>query len=137
MKPDDFEKQLQRQPLRELPKEWRAEILRNARAAASPHSSLLTPHAASWWREWLWPSPQAWVGLAAFWVAIAVLNVTNGSHSVDMAKQTPKPSPETETTLAAQRRELARLLDNFAESSPKPKAAPPGPRSENFSPPKV
>ena len=106
-------------------------------AAASPRASRLTPHALPWWHKWLWPSPQAWAGLAALWVAIAVLNVTTGSRSVELAKQTPKPSLDAETTLAAQRRELARLLDNFTEPVPVPKAGPPGPRSENVSPPKV
>ena len=131
MKPDDFENQLQRQPLRAVPSEWRAEILQAARA------SHLTPHALPWWREWLWPSPQAWAGLAAIWLVILGLNATTSSQSVEIAKQTSKPSPEVETTLAAQRRELARLLDNFSEPTPAPKAGPPGPRSENISPPRV
>jgi hypothetical protein len=136
MKPDTFEKQLQHQPLRKLPAEWRAEILQSARASASANSSRLTPRAAPWWREWLWPCPQAWAGLAAAWIIIVSLNATTSSRSSEMAKQAPNHSPEMET-LAAQRRELARLLDNFAETAPKPKAAPPGPRSENFSPRKV
>jgi hypothetical protein len=136
MKPDDFEKQLQRQPLCMAPADWRAEILQAAQAAA-PHASRPTPDALRWWREWLWPSPQAWAGLAALWILIAALNATTAPRSRDMAKQTPKPSLETETTLAAQRRELARLLDNFTEPMPTPKAGPPGPRSENLSPPKA
>ena len=138
MKPDDFENQLQRQPLRAAPAEWRGEILQAAQAA-TPHASRPAAHASPWWREWLWPSPQAWAGLAALWIAIAVLNATTESRSSDLAKQTPNPSLEieAEATLAAQRRELARLLDNFTESVPTPKAGPPGPRSENVSPPKV
>ena len=137
MKPDAFENQLQRQPLRTAPSEWRAEILRSAHASVSPRASRVTLQALPWWREWLWPSPQAWAGLATLWIVIAVLNVTTGSRSVEMAKQTPEPSLDAETTLAAQRRELARLLDNFAESVPAPKAGPPGPRSERVSSPKV
>ena len=151
MKPDDFEKQLQRQPLRAAPAEWRAEILRQANDSVGAdvrrlkskntpdelNPSLLTPAPASWWREWLWPSPQAWAGLAALWIVIAVLNATTAPRSSDMARQTPKPSLDAETTLAAQRRELARLLDNFTEPVPAPKAGPSGPRSENVSPPKV
>ena len=136
MKPDDFEKQLEHQPFRVTPTEWRAEILQAAQAA-TPHALRPTPHALPWWREWLWPSPQAWAGLAALWIAIVVLNATTAPRSSDIAKQTPKSSPETERTLAAQRRELARLLDNFTEPVPMPKAGPPGPRSENVSAPKV
>jgi hypothetical protein len=154
MKPDEFENQLQRQPIRAVPTEWRAEILREANdsvaavgadvrrlklknASNETDQSLLTSAPTSWSREWLWPSPQAWVGLAALWIAIAVLHATSEPRSVNLAKQTPKLSPEMETTLAAQRRELARLLDNFTEPTPAPKAGPPGPRSENVSPPRV
>ena len=153
MKPDDFENQLQRQPLREAPSEWRAEILHaatNAVAAdvrrrtdeartVSQSNRLLTSAATSqaWWREWFWPSPQAWAGLAAVWLIILSLNSTTASRAVEITKQSPRPSLEVETTLAAQRRELARLLDNFSEPTPAPKAGPPGPRSENISPPKV
>ena len=137
MKPDEFENQLQRQPLREVPTEWRTEILLAAQAASSPRASHPTPHASPWWREWLWPSPQAWAGLAAVWLVIVAFNVTTSPHSAEMAKQAPKLSPEAETTLAAQRRELARLLDNFTETTPAPKPVPPGPRSENVSPPRV
>jgi hypothetical protein len=136
MKPDDFEKQLQRQPLRPVPTEWRAEILRSAQAA-SPHVSRLTPHAVAWWHEWLWPSPQAWAGLAAVWMILLGLNAMAPGGSGDVAKRSPSHSAETETTLAAQRRELARLLDNnFPEPAPAPKP-PPGPRSEVATPSKV
>ena len=148
MKPDDFENQLQRQPLRATPSEWRAEILCEANKFVAadvrrlnlhgPESqSLLTSAATTWWREWLWPNPQAWAGLAAAWLVILGLNATTAPRFVEIAKQSPKPSPEVETTLAAQRRELARLLDNFAEPTPAPKTRPPGPRSENVSPPRV
>jgi hypothetical protein len=136
-----------------VPTEWRAEILQaetNALAAdvrrrmdevntAAQPIRLLTSAATNqaWWREWLWPSPKAWAGLAAGWIAIAVLNVTGAPGGAEMAKQSPKPSLEAATTLAAQRRELARLLDNPADpaATPKPRATPPGPRSELLSPP--
>jgi hypothetical protein len=136
MKPDDFENQLPRQPLREIPGDWRAEILQAARAAASPRASRLAPRASFDWREWLWPSPKAWAGLAAVWLIIIGLNATAPAGPEVMAKQTPAPSTETQMTLAAQRRELARLLDVTSEpaSAPKP---PPGPRSEGLSPSKV
>lgn len=138
MKPDDFEKQLQRQTFRNVPGEWRSEILQAARAAKeTSHPSSLTSHFASNWREWLWPSPQAWAGLAAAWMVILALNVTAPSGPNAMAKRPAATSADTEMTLAAQRRELARLLDNsFSEPAPAPKS-PPGPRSEGPSPSKV
>jgi hypothetical protein len=148
MKPDDFEKQLQRQPLRELPAGWRAEILRAAHDSVAADvrrlqlpgqesQGLLTSAAASWWREWLWPCPQAWAALAAVWMIIIGLNATTPAGPANLARRPPTPSVETETTLAAQRRELARLLDNnFSDQAPAPKP-PPGPRSEGTSPAKV
>jgi hypothetical protein len=63
----DFEEYLRRQTVRTVPAKWRREILRAARAQ---------PSDPSWWREWLWPCPQAWAGLAAAWGVIFALTVT-------------------------------------------------------------
>ena len=50
------------------PPNLRAEILR-ACAAAAP---------AAWtWRDWLWPSPQAWAALAALWLICAAVQFTD------------------------------------------------------------
>ena len=137
MKPDDFEKQLQRQPLRRMPAEWRAEILEAADGARTQDASVLTPRFVSSWREWLWPCPQAWAGLAALWMIIVGLNLTAPTGPGAMAMRGSEPSSEVKTSLAAQRRELARLLDStFFEPAPAPKS-PPGPRSEGPSPSKV
>jgi len=76
MNPDpiDFESQLARRPLRELPPEWRDAVLAQARAAAPQREK-----AAADWRAWLWPHPWAWAALAAIWLLIAGLNVS-GPH---------------------------------------------------------
>lgn len=83
---DDFEQHLARQPLRNLPAEWRAEILDAAREPAprgaqsprppAPESlfASLTAKTARW-REWFWPSPAAWGALAACWVGVLFLNL--------------------------------------------------------------
>jgi len=148
MNSDDFEKRLQTQSLRKLPAGWRAEILsqshpivaaevRRLKLRREKDQSLLTSTAAMGWREWLWPCPQAWAGLAAAWLIIISLNATVPAGSGNLAKESTMPSAETEATLAAQRRELARLLDNnFVEPEPAPKP-PPGPRSEGTAPSKV
>jgi hypothetical protein len=130
MKPDEFEQQLRSQPLREAPSEWRAEILTAARAARPALSSRVPG-----WREWLWPCPQAWAGLAAVWMLLLGLHVTAPSRPSALASQSP--SLETQTALAAQRRELARLLDAPADAAPTSKPSVPGPRSERASPIKV
>ena len=133
MKPDDFESQLRRQPRRPVPAEWRAEILEAAQAANARLSALDSrPSPAPWWREWLWPCPQAWAGLAALWIVIIGLNAEPPATSAAAASPSATPTPEMKTALAAQRRELARLLD--LPIQPASPAAIPGPRSDHSSP---
>jgi hypothetical protein len=135
MKPDEFEQQLQGQPLRRVPAGWREEILRAAHAARPAHASRIAHHepATPWWREWLWPCPQAWAALAGVWIIILSLNMASPARPPTIASYSA-PSPQVPTTLGAQRRELARLLEGAPESMPVPKASPSGPRSEASSP---
>jgi len=88
---DDFEQKLRRQPMREIPSDWREEIL----STASPGSA-----ATKWWNEWLWPSPQAWVGLAAVWFVILGLN---------FAARTDRARPQEAVGFACSRQELLEL----------------------------
>src|SRR4051794_13461284 len=68
----DFESQLSELPTRSAPANWRADILRNARAAA-PEA-----HVAPWWRSWLTPQP---IALAAAWLVIAFLALSTPEES--------------------------------------------------------
>jgi hypothetical protein len=75
---NDFEQKLARQTFREPPAGLRAEILR-ACAASAP---------AAWtWRDWFWPSPQAWAALAALWVICAAVQLGDrpAPHSASFA----------------------------------------------------
>ena len=136
MNTDDFEKRLQHQQLREIPGEWRTEILGAAQTASgSRHSTLDTRPAGflstlrAQLSTLLWPCPQAWAGLAAVWVVILAMSY-NPEPSTKMAKVTP-PSPELVAALKEQRRlylELAGLQSQ--EVAEQPKTAKPGPRSE-------
>jgi len=137
MNADDFEKELQRQPLRPVPPNWRTEILAAARAASPEGVESKFPAAGSWWRELLWPCPQAWAGLAAVWILIAMLHFTEADREDSIAA-----APGSEPTLqaaesAAQRRELVRWLENIPDPAPAPPRIPPGPRSETVSPPRA
>ncbi len=133
MKPDEFEQQLQRQPLRSPPEEWRREILEAANAAARAQTPAFNPPCEPWWREWLWPSPRAWAGLAAAWVIILALNTARLTTPAGVASVSPPPSREMIMALSEQRRELAELLGDAQERSPAAKPAPPRPRSERQS----
>ncbi len=92
---DEVEEQLRRQPLRMPPAEWRAEILGAARA-----QRLAVPKrkARPWWREWLWPSPFAWAGAAALWMAALAFHLsTPGMPSLVVG---PESKPHGSVTMA-------------------------------------
>jgi hypothetical protein len=137
MKPDEFEQQLQSQPRRAIPSEWRVEILEAAHTASRVLASRTTRDATRvpWWREWLWPCPQAWAGLAAVWMILVALQITASSTPPSNANKFL--DSEKQMAVAAQRRELARLLDVPADPAPASKGTVPGPRSESASLSKV
>jgi hypothetical protein len=129
MNTDDFEKRLQRQSMRPIPHEWRGEILDAARRAGDHSVSRFNPQPTSWWRELLWPCPQAWAGLAAAWVLILALNaVTREPVQVATAQSTP-PARELLMALKERRRLLAELAGSPAQVEPQ-KSLVPKPRSE-------
>jgi len=119
----EFEQQLQRHPMRELPREWRAEILA---AASRPGQPSLIDRLSTW----LWPHPRAWAGLAAAWVLILLLHFT----APDEPRLARNSSPMTFQALAMMQKQtlmMAQLLGSL-ESGDQPAAAiaPPKPRSE-------
>jgi hypothetical protein len=129
---DQFEKRLRRQPLREIPPAWREEVLAAAeRAAASRHSSPVTPH-TSWWRELFWPCPRAWAGLAAAWLVIlgASFAARDQSPAVE-ARRVPPPSPQLRQLLKQQEQLLAELVGPpESPEAHRSKPAAPQPRSQ-------
>ena len=142
MNPDEFEKRLQSQPTRQVPAEWRHEILSAARQAALAHAaprpaprvpsrpSLLSTlnHQLS---TFLWPHPAAWAGLAAIWVMILGLNLTTHDTSPRLAKRVAPPSPQLYMAFQEQQRLLSELLaPHETPVAEPPKPAPPRPRSD-------
>ena len=117
MNPDDFEKRLQSQPLRQIPGEWRAKILEEAKS--SRRSSLDTGH--SWLSTLshqlstlLWPHPKAWAALAATWIVIAAMQLASSDRTQNIAKTAAPPSPETIVLLQQQNQLLAELFEPAA-----------------------
>lgn len=133
MKPDDFEQKLQQQSLRQIPSEWRAEILSAAKHASrpSPRASFLSTfnHQLS---TLLWPHPKAWAGLAAVWILILAVNFSTRDKSPVMAEKAAPPSPEVVAELKQQQRMLAELIGSSqARDAESPKFLP-LPRSERL-----
>jgi hypothetical protein len=143
MKPDDFEKHLQRQPLRQVPSEWRDGVLAAARQAARPEpvsqgtgdglrAGLSTLN--SQLSALLWPHPVAWAGLAAVWVVILGLSFTTRDAARHVAKRTSSPSPQVFMAFQEQQRLLNELVGpREIPVAERPKAAAPQPRSERRS----
>jgi hypothetical protein len=110
MKFDDFEKQLQRQPLKKMPGEWRDQILSAASASSDLQPSTFNLRPLPWWRALLWPNPAAWAGLAATWAAIFALNMASPEKLNTSAVTTPAPSPEVRHALNQQKQLFAELI---------------------------
>jgi len=135
---DDFEKRLQRQPLRPVPGQWRSEILAAAQTVApSRHPSPATRYtllSGFGFRilSLFWPSPYAWGGLAAAWVLILIVNLSSGDRPAVMAQTSTPLSPQLMAAVREQQRMLAELIGQ-PESPPvadRPKLHSLQPRSD-------
>jgi hypothetical protein len=143
MKMDEFEQRLQRQPLRQVPVEWRGEILAAAaasqgKAAAVDRALASAPASQSWLSTLnarlstlLWPHPVAWAGLAAIWILIFAASLSIRDRSPGVAEQAMPPSPEMMAELKEQRRLLAELMGpRDAVGADRSKHLGPGPRTQ-------
>jgi len=127
---DDFEKQLERQPVRTVPADWRAGILQAAKASV-PQTSASNSQRVAWWRELFWPCLQAWAGLAAVWVVILAIHFISAEPVEAVAKTTMPPSPQEIMVLKEQKQMMAKLIETFDQPAGEPpKPYVPRPKSE-------
>ena len=142
MNADDFEKRLQSQPLRQVPSEWREDILLAAKEAGSAQpvpcpsrsawalSSLLST-IRSRLTTLLWPHPVAWAGLAAVWVVNLGLSFTTRDAALHVARGGSSSSPQVFMAFQEQQRLLNELVGpREIPTAERPKATAPRPRSE-------
>ncbi len=136
MNTDDFEELLRRQTLRQLPPEWRQEILE---ATSSKCARVLTARLPPTWLETLnsrlsaifWPSPKAWAGLAAAWVVVlSVQFAVRDRHAGPVAKVS-SASAEVQQALKQQHELLVELIGAPSPAKvERPKPSPRPPRGE-------
>ena len=151
---DDLENRLQRQPLRELPREWRAEILAAAAPLSDGHtrrgraalprrpelgrsSSFALPFEMSALTGGkgisTWPSLRAWAALAAVWLVIFLLHFT-APDQPRLARASSPMSFQSFAMLHEQTMRMALLLGQTdpteADETRIALPAPPRPRSE-------
>jgi hypothetical protein len=130
MNNEDFEKRLRGQPMRELPPNWRTDILAAARQATETQYASRIAHFLSTiihqLSTFLWPSPKAWAGMAAVWIAILVINHFVGGPSQQIAENLTPPS--TALMLAVQQQ--ARFSTERPAGGEAPSPILPAPRSD-------
>jgi hypothetical protein len=126
----DFEKQLQRQPLRELPHEWRAEILAAARSAQPSGTSQRPNSFVAQISSWLWPYQRGWAVLAAAWIVILLLHFT-APDEPRLAGNSYAHSRQSIAIMQQQQLIMAQLLGSMENDGASPALpAAPKPRSE-------
>jgi hypothetical protein len=137
MTPEEFEKQLECQPLRPVPAAWRVDILKAAHAASSQPAHEPSPASGALfirvvlvlWRELIFPCRRIWAGLAAVWMVILVLNMPGGEKHAELATISSPPDKQVLAVLREQREILAQFIEPMMPS-PAIRPKTPGPRGE-------
>lgn len=133
MNHDDFEQRLQRQPLRQVPAEWREEIL--TAAVTSCHMSRVTRHSFlstlnAQLSTILWPHPVAWAGLTAIWIFIFTADFSTHENAPAVADKYLPPSADVIVEVRQQQRLLAEMMGSSQKSETAAPKVLPSPRSE-------
>ena len=113
---NDFESELKKQPLRQVPSHWRVEILA-ASEVAKPE-----PRPAWQWWDLLWPSPKAWGTLAAAWLVMVCFHLTSAER-----REGPQSSQAGQIRMAVEQKrrlqaEIEEAAVHFARETPKPRS---------------
>jgi hypothetical protein len=83
------------------------------------------------WLELVWPCRRIWTGLAAVWILIIAVNLSQRDPAEMMARKSPPPSPEMILTFRQQEMLLAELIGpNEPRIAEPPKTFTPRPSSE-------
>jgi hypothetical protein len=110
-----------------------AEFVREGRRAAVPKFRVadMATLPLLIWRELFWPCRRIWTGLAAIWILIFAVNLSQRDKSEMMASKTPLPSPDMILAFWQQEKLLAELIgQNEMRVAEPPKTFSPRPSSE-------
>jgi hypothetical protein len=107
---NEFEQRLRRVPMKPLPAGWRAEILAAVPARPAAVRGSWAGRLNARLHDLLWPHPQAWAGLAAAWLVILLLQVSQRDGTPARAEKYVPPSPEMLVELRQQEQMLVELL---------------------------
>jgi hypothetical protein len=75
---NEFERRLAQQPLRQVPPDWRREVLAHATQTGR------APRVRAAILDWLWPSPLAWASLILIWLALAAVFTVTERNEPDI-----------------------------------------------------
>jgi hypothetical protein len=132
---NEFEQKLSCQSLRQIPGEWRVEILAAADASWRTKSDRKLTFAAALklrLRGIFWPAPVAWAGLAMIWIFILALDFSMRDKSGMVAEKVLPPSPEVIAELRQQKLLFAELMGSSeARVADRPRIFSPRPRSKS------
>jgi hypothetical protein len=128
---EQFENRLSRQPLREVPGEWRGEILVAADVnRRKVREFTFAATVASGLRQIFWPAPAAWAALAAVWIFIFAVNFLMRDKTPVVAEKVLPPSPEVVAALRQQKILFAELIGSSDAREAEPPKFFPRPRTE-------
>ena len=133
---ESLEQRLKRQSVRQIPAEWRTEILKASgtrfiRQPATVAEYSLLSKLNCCLASLFWPHPAAWAGLAAVWIFIFAVNFSIQEKTPVVAEKIAPPSPEVMAELREQRRLFVELTGlNDSSDADQQKKFVPRPRSE-------
>jgi hypothetical protein len=130
---ENFEQRLKRQSLRQIPGEWRAEILANCRGSnveGRAQERFRPSTLVSRLSTVFWPHPKAWAGLAAVWIFIFAVNFSVRDKTPQVAEKVSPPSPEAVAELRQEKLLYAELIGASDAREAEPPKFSPRPRTE-------
>ena len=136
MNSEDFEKSLQQQQFRQVPPTWKSEVLSNARLSAGTPSYVSVSRVIiavlrSQPSMIFWPSPKAWLSLAAIWMLLFFANTSLNETHATTASTASLPERERMLVWKQQEQLLNELLGpEETHVADRPRPAAPSPRSE-------